>query len=126
MTVYLLHFDRSLARARHYLGFAEDLEARLERHRRGDGARLMEVIAAEGIGFTLARRLRRGGRPLAGEETQEATRFRQAVSQLRWQTGKARSERRRFTAIKHYRFVPEIPEDHAPGHVPAAFSIGEA
>jgi predicted GIY-YIG superfamily endonuclease len=54
-TVYLLHFERPYKHARHYLGFATDLERRLELHRRGQGARLMEVIAAAGIGFTVAR-----------------------------------------------------------------------
>jgi predicted GIY-YIG superfamily endonuclease len=55
MTVYLIHFDRPLKHARHYLGYAEDLGARLERHRVGNGARLMEVIAAAGITWRLAR-----------------------------------------------------------------------
>jgi predicted GIY-YIG superfamily endonuclease len=36
--VYLLHFDRPYKRARHYLGFAEDLERRLELHRAGRGS----------------------------------------------------------------------------------------
>jgi len=35
--------------------WTEDLPARLETHRAGRGARLMEVINAAGIGFTLAR-----------------------------------------------------------------------
>ena len=63
MTVYLLHFDRPLKHARHYLGYAEDLGARLERHRAGNGARLMEVIATAGITWRLARTWE-GGRKL--------------------------------------------------------------
>lgn len=55
MTVYLLCFDRPYAHARHYLGIAEDLGARLEQHRRGAGARLLQVIAEAGIGWRLAR-----------------------------------------------------------------------
>jgi predicted GIY-YIG superfamily endonuclease len=54
-TVYLLHFDRPYRHARHYVGWASDLDGRLEHHRKGTGARLMAVIAAAGIGFVLAR-----------------------------------------------------------------------
>jgi predicted GIY-YIG superfamily endonuclease len=53
--VYLLHFNQPYKHARHYLGSADDLDARLERHRAGNGARLIEVITQAGIGFTLAR-----------------------------------------------------------------------
>lgn len=60
--VYLLHFDRPLGdldnprgQARHYLGYTDDLDARLERHRSGNGARLMEVVAERGIGWRLVR-----------------------------------------------------------------------
>ena len=55
MTVYLIHFDRSYKHSRHYLGYAEDLAARVERHRAGAGARLMEVISAAGITWRVAR-----------------------------------------------------------------------
>ena len=54
-TVYLLHFDRPYKHAGHYIGFTTDLNARIEHHRNGTGARLMEVIKAAGIGFTVAR-----------------------------------------------------------------------
>jgi len=54
-TVYLLHFSRPYHHAKHYLGIAEDLEAQLEEHRSGNGARLMEVVTEAGIGFVLAR-----------------------------------------------------------------------
>ncbi len=57
-TVYLLHFERPISpghTTQHYLGFAEDLDARLERHRKGNGSRLCEVAAERGIGFELAR-----------------------------------------------------------------------
>jgi len=54
-TVYLLHFDRPYKHAKHYIGYTTDLEARLQAHTNGTGARLMEVIANAGIGFTLAR-----------------------------------------------------------------------
>jgi len=33
--IYLLHFDKPLDQAKHYLGLADDLEARLARHTAG-------------------------------------------------------------------------------------------
>jgi predicted GIY-YIG superfamily endonuclease len=48
-TVYLLHFDRPYKRARHYLGWASDLDARLAQHTAGHGARLLEVVHDAGI-----------------------------------------------------------------------------
>lgn len=54
--IYLLHFEKKLHHAGHYLGFCEDdLEARLDRHRKGQGARLLEVVVAAGIDFSVAR-----------------------------------------------------------------------
>jgi predicted GIY-YIG superfamily endonuclease len=54
-TVYLLHFDRPYRHARHYVGWAADLDARLVEHASGAGARLLAVVHAAGIGWTLAR-----------------------------------------------------------------------
>ena len=55
-TVYLIHFDQAIAdHARHYLGWASDLDARLEAHRAGRGARLMEVCKDRGIGWHVSR-----------------------------------------------------------------------
>ena len=53
-TVYLLHFAAPYRHARHYLGWASDLDARLAEHRNGHGARLMAVLRAAGIDWTLA------------------------------------------------------------------------
>jgi predicted GIY-YIG superfamily endonuclease len=53
--IYLLHFAQPYQHARHYTGWTEDLLDRLDRHARGHGARLMSVIFAAGIGFTLVR-----------------------------------------------------------------------
>jgi predicted GIY-YIG superfamily endonuclease len=53
--VYLLHFDRAYKHASHYTGWTSDLPARLKEHADGHGARLLAVIAAEGIGWQLAR-----------------------------------------------------------------------
>lgn len=73
--VYLLHFDaeyvsqretytngdgvevrgRTRKRVRHYVGYAEDLDARMREHRSGNGARLMRAVSAAGIAFRVAR-----------------------------------------------------------------------
>ena len=55
MVVYLLHFETKLAHAQHYLGSTDDLDSRLECHRKGTGARLMEVITEQGIGWCVVR-----------------------------------------------------------------------
>ena len=54
-TIYLLHFDQPYRHARHYLGWTDNLEQRLAQHTQGQGARLLAVIQALGIGWTLAR-----------------------------------------------------------------------
>ena len=54
-TVYLLHFDTPLGHAKHYTGWSANLSLRLAEHAAGHGARLTEVVAAAGIGWTLAR-----------------------------------------------------------------------
>ena len=53
--VYLLHFERPYKHARHYLGWASDLEGRLAHHRAGSGANLLAVLKREGIGWHVAR-----------------------------------------------------------------------
>lgn len=56
--VYLLHFDKPYKHAKHYIGFSEtedNLQQRLEDHRNGRGARLMEVLKQNNIGFVLAK-----------------------------------------------------------------------
>jgi predicted GIY-YIG superfamily endonuclease len=54
-TVYLLHFDKPYKHARHYIGYAGVLSERIARHRKGTGARLLEVVGLAGIGFKVAR-----------------------------------------------------------------------
>lgn len=54
-TVYLLHFDTPYKHARHYIGWTADLDARLAEHASGRGARLLAVVHAAGITWTLAR-----------------------------------------------------------------------
>ncbi len=61
-TCYLIHFARPIGnptnprgQAQHYLGHAEDLEARLDAHAKGNGARLMEVVAELEVPWQLVR-----------------------------------------------------------------------
>jgi predicted GIY-YIG superfamily endonuclease len=57
MAVYILHFSEPYKHSRHYTGFAEDgnVEARLETHRRGQGARLTQVVVQSGRELILGR-----------------------------------------------------------------------
>lgn len=71
MTVYLLHFNEPLGdtskahgTAQHYLGYTDDLQARLETHRRGNGAAIMAAVSRAGIGWQLVRTWEGGGRDL--------------------------------------------------------------
>jgi predicted GIY-YIG superfamily endonuclease len=52
--IYLLHFDRSYRHARHYLGYTENLEARLTAHRAGRGSPLVAAAVRDGTDFQLA------------------------------------------------------------------------
>lgn len=58
-TVYLIHLDRPLAHARHYIGWAhggiEAVARRLDRHRVGRGSRLLAACAKKGIGFDVVK-----------------------------------------------------------------------
>ena len=53
--IYMLCFHQPYKHARHYVGWTEDLLDRLDRHAKGNGSRLVEVITQAGIGFTLVR-----------------------------------------------------------------------
>ena len=57
--IYLLHFKEPYKHAKHYLGMVsgggDELIKRIERHKAGRGARLIEVITAAGISFEVAR-----------------------------------------------------------------------
>ncbi len=53
--VYLLHFVPAYRHARHYLGFADDLPARLHTQASGRGARLVAVALAAGCQISLVR-----------------------------------------------------------------------
>jgi len=55
MTVYLLHFSEPFKHAKHYTGYTDDLPRRMQEHRRGNSARLIQVIHAAGLTWQLAR-----------------------------------------------------------------------
>lgn len=55
MTVYLIHFSQSLCHARHYVGWAESVDRRLEHHRNGTGANLLRVLNGLGIEYQVVR-----------------------------------------------------------------------
>ena len=58
MYVYLLHFNRPISSrhtTQHYIGFAECLATRIQRHESGNGARLVQVAKERGIHFKLVR-----------------------------------------------------------------------
>jgi hypothetical protein len=57
--VYIIHFDRKLAHAQHYIGFVDHekghtIESRLEYHRKGQGSKLLRAVVKAGIGFHVA------------------------------------------------------------------------
>src|SRR5215471_21048769 len=54
-TVYLLHFSQPCKHAAHYTGSTTNLTKRLDQHAKGQGARLLAVVHAAGITWTLAR-----------------------------------------------------------------------
>lgn len=53
--IYLIHFEAPICHASHYMGYTDDLVKRLEQHRKGNGSRLMQVVAERGIDWCLAR-----------------------------------------------------------------------
>lgn len=54
--VYLIHFANPYVHAGHYIGYSEDrrLGARLEEHRIGRGARLLQVLARMDVDWEVA------------------------------------------------------------------------
>jgi len=49
--VYILHFSQKIGHAQHYTGWTVNVEARLAKHRAGNGGRLPAVFAERGIPF---------------------------------------------------------------------------
>lgn len=54
-TIYLLHFERPLKHAQHYLGWTADLESRLRDHAKGSGSALMAAVKRAGIEWHLVK-----------------------------------------------------------------------
>ena len=53
--VYLIHFERKLSHAQHYLGYTTDLENRLAAHHCGNGSRLLAEVIRQNINWQLVR-----------------------------------------------------------------------
>lgn len=64
--IYLIHLDKPLAHARHYIGMVasnEHLERRLREHRTGRGAKILDACNRQGISYRVVRTMN-GGRPM--------------------------------------------------------------
>lgn len=55
-TVYLIHLDRKMSHAQHYLGFTVNVEGRLYYHRANRGSRFLAAANAVGISYEVVRR----------------------------------------------------------------------
>jgi predicted GIY-YIG superfamily endonuclease len=55
--VYLIHFDKKLHHALHYIGFCEDgnLDSRFQTHKSGGGAKILRALNQKGIGYNIVR-----------------------------------------------------------------------
>lgn len=53
--VYLLHFEKPYKGCRHYLGFANDIDQRMQRHQDGRGNGLVKAVLDAGINVHLVR-----------------------------------------------------------------------
>jgi predicted GIY-YIG superfamily endonuclease len=53
--VYLIHLEKPLKHAKHYLGFSEDIQERVKQHRNGRGAAFMKAIKKNGISWYVSR-----------------------------------------------------------------------
>ncbi len=53
--IYLIHFDKPLSHAQHYVGYAEDVEQRFGRHKGGRGSALLNAVQSQGINYQVVR-----------------------------------------------------------------------
>jgi len=53
--VYLVHFQKPLAHAQHYIGKSNNIDRRVLEHRNGRGSRLLRVVSARGIDWDVVR-----------------------------------------------------------------------
>ena len=54
-TVYLIHFREPLCHAQHYIGWAKDVERRCQKHKNGNGAKLMAAVEELGLPWEVVR-----------------------------------------------------------------------
>lgn len=54
-TCYLIHLDRKMAHAQHYIGWSGSLPARDSEHQAGNGARMLAAARQRGIAFAVVR-----------------------------------------------------------------------
>lgn len=54
-TVYLIHFDKPIAHASHYIGWAANVDARLWHHKHNRGARILKRANELGISYAIVR-----------------------------------------------------------------------
>lgn len=55
MAVYLICLDKPICRSRHYIGYAEDIEARFAVHKSGQGAKFLAAANEYGINYSVVR-----------------------------------------------------------------------
>lgn len=55
MTVYLLHFSGKVSHAQHYIGTTDNLATRIERHKAGNGSKLVAAAVAMGLDVEVVR-----------------------------------------------------------------------
>jgi predicted GIY-YIG superfamily endonuclease len=53
--VYLIHFSTPYKHAKHYIGWAKKIDARISHHKHGTGARLCAVVVDSGAELITAR-----------------------------------------------------------------------
>ena len=56
-TVYLIHFEKPIKHASHYIGFTskDDINERFEHHKKGQGSRLLRAANNLGIDYKIVR-----------------------------------------------------------------------
>lgn len=69
---YLLHFDTPVRGVQHYIGWAPNLKARIEKHFAGEGSELTKACVAAGVTMRLVRVWL--AKPLEFEKTLKARR----------------------------------------------------
>jgi predicted GIY-YIG superfamily endonuclease len=55
--VYLIHFEKKIGHAQHYIGFCYDerFAARIHHHEKGTGSRLLKAVNEAGIKWSVVR-----------------------------------------------------------------------